>query len=95
MTDQLDLTACLASRADVRREVAALWRREIAVQPMTLACDDGTKTLALAELSIRVLEEAGWSRSVHAAQQAVAHPTVPDTAASHRMGSATRKRIGR
>ncbi|MFD3594342.1 hypothetical protein ACFWU5_16585 [Nocardia sp. NPDC058640] len=63
MSEQLDLTAALKSRVDVTVEIARLWRKQIAEQPMSLVADDGMKVLALSELTIRILEEAGWSRS--------------------------------
>lgn len=63
MTEQLELTAALKSRVDVTIEIARLWRKQIAEQPMSLVADDGTKVLALSELTIRILEEAGWRRS--------------------------------
>ena len=61
-TEQLDLLPLTESRADVRKRIAKLWLNEITNQPMSLAADDGTKVLVLAELTLRLIEESGYSR---------------------------------
>ena len=47
------------TRDEIRMKIARLWRNEIARQPMSLVADNGTKVLALAELTLRIVEEAG------------------------------------
>lgn len=49
------------ARNDIRMDVAKLWKREIEHQPMTLDADGGVKCLLLAEMTMRIFEDAGWS----------------------------------
>ncbi|MBT9295357.1 hypothetical protein KKP62_10320 [Rhodococcus sp. GOMB7] len=64
MSDQLDLLPLAEPRTDIRLKIAKLWLNEIAHQPMSLAADDGTKVLALSELTLRLIEESGYTRQV-------------------------------
>lgn len=64
MSDQLDLLPLAESRADIRLKIAKLWLREIEHQPASLRADDGTKVLALSELTLRLIEESGYTRGV-------------------------------
>lgn len=64
MSDQLDLLPLAESRADIRLKIAKLWLREIEHQPASLRADDGTKVLALSELTLRLIEESGYTKEV-------------------------------
>ncbi|PCK24133.1 hypothetical protein [Rhodococcus qingshengii] len=61
--DQLNPLPLAEDRASIRRKIADVWLYEIARQPMSLCADDGTKVLALAELTLRMVEESGYARS--------------------------------
>ena len=62
MSDQLDMLPLTEDRTEIRTKIARLWLNEIANQPMSLAADNGLKVTALAELTLRLIEEAGYVR---------------------------------
>jgi hypothetical protein len=61
-TDQQSTLPLAEDRTSIRRKIADMWLQEIASQPMSLCADDGTKVLVLAELTLRMVEKAGYAR---------------------------------
>lgn len=48
------------AREALRMRIAKLWIREIEHQPISLIAGDGSKVLALSEMTLRLVEESGW-----------------------------------